>query len=349
MEQLAGHISEVFSLRVESIGSLYVHKDHLKRAWKKSMKVFDKSIDDTALEFEIGPVVCTLYCSDPEDEFPRSRVKDPTRGPFKSAGEWLSSLPGHELAFMREHYEEALEESVLLKTPPDSNDTVDDNSHSKGRRQRQLEFARSSLSSLMDVAKSYCGPVADGPYGHLSTQFSLLHHDFQLSNLQVDPQTAQIMGILDWEATHSTPLWACARLPCWLADTSFVSEQGADFRPLTRTDPRGNADSAEEAPLRMSRCSARQAVPTADFEEVAELRNLFLERVSPEWREAYEVGRDWRQFQDICCLNWMSWTESSMRERIDLYRGQAAKYPGVPLNEEELESRIRGSRDTSES
>ncbi|KLO17666.1 hypothetical protein SCHPADRAFT_900408 [Schizopora paradoxa] len=342
MEQLAGHISEVFNLRIESIGSLYVHKDHLKRAWKKSMKLFDKDVDDDATEFEVGPVVCTLYCSDPEDEFPRSHVKNPNRGPFKSAGEWLSSILEYELAFTQEHHEEALEESVLLKTPPDSNTAVDvDSAQSKGRRQRQLEFARISLSSLMDLAKSYCGPAVDGPQGHLSTQFSLLHHDFQLSNLQVDPQTAQILGILDWEATHSTPLWACARLPNWLAVTSPLPEQDEDVKPSIRFG--GDEDTAP----RISRCSTRPAVSAADYEEAAELRKVFLEHVCPEWREAYEVGRDWQQFQEICCLNWMSWTEPCMRERIDLYREQAMYHPGVPLNEQEVENRIRGSKNIS--
>jgi len=353
MEQLAEHMSEVFNLRLDSIGSLYLRKDPLKGAWKKSMKLFDRGIDDIVQDFEIGPMVCTMYCSDPEDEFPRSRVKNPSRGPFRSAGEWLSSIPEHELTFTRQHSAEALEESMVL-TPPNRSGANSDTlieveaPGSKGDRRRQLDFAQSSLTSLMDVTKSYCGPAAGGLLEHLSTQFSLLHHDFRLSNLQVDPQTARITGILDWEATHSAPLWACARLPNWLGDTSLIAEEGGgDGGSLTSMGLQ--EDMGVAVPLRMSSPSAHRALSTANGEEVTELRQLFLQRVSPEWREALEVGHNWRKFQEICCFNWMSWTESSMMELVELYREQAVKHPGVPLDEEEVENRLRGSSGSDES
>ncbi len=107
-----------FNLRVESIGALYFRKDHLKRAWKKGIKIFDKGVGDGALGFEVGPFVRTLDCGDPEDECPLSRVKNPNRGPFRNAGEWLSSIPEYERAFAQQHFKEALEESVSIKTPP---------------------------------------------------------------------------------------------------------------------------------------------------------------------------------------------------------------------------------------
>lgn len=253
-------MSEIFTLRFHEIGSLYADPDNPE-------------------DVVVGPVVCTTLYGDPQGEEGRPYVHNVERGPFPTVGLWLSSIPKHELAFMDEHRDFALSEAL------DYSDTD---------TMQEFERARHALQELSELALTYCGPL-----GRLTQEFSLHHHDFRLSNVHVDPSTGAIEGLLDWEATHTAALWACARLPAWLTEAGDSNVQNPDER--------------------------------------RRLRAVFLDAASAEWREAFERGRDWRVFQNVCEFNWVVWGQERMLAKLAAYRVQAAQFPGVPVREGELQ------------
>lgn len=367
VKQLAVHLSEIFNLHVSAIGSLYLRSAQIAvppKPEQSSLSILArntiKCFAATAapdVDFKIGPLVCTALVSCADDDFPRSPVADPYgdfRGPFTSAGSWLASLPLRELAYTREYPHEALEESVLSvslshlsleSVSPSSSGllspvTREDLERPNSAAETELITAQQALSELAEIANMYDGPRPSkvdakgmpssperkGALSHLSNKFALMHHDFRLANIHVDPVTAEITSILDWEATHSVPLWSCARLPEW------ICEQPPDGSPSP--DSVGSPASGATAGPRER--FGRSVIADGRENERAHLRRVFLSAVSPEWREAYVHGANWRMFQEVCSLSWISWTEDTMLERLKMYREQAEKHPGEPLDEEKL-------------
>lgn len=304
LRKLAVHLSEIFHLRFKAIGSLYA----------QPREVGDSEIASEKASFDIGPVVCTTLVRDPDDDAPRSRVIKPNRGPFHLAGDWLASIAEYELAYTRQHPGEALEENIFVHPRFSS-------------QEEQLLAAQASLEQVIDIARVYCGPK-----GPLTDEFALLHHDFRLSNIHVNPDTGNITGIIDWEATHSAPLWACARMPSWIEDTQYEGLVEDGFEGMMRSVSLSSSSTDIQADdLELS------ANSTSAHYERKRLRNIFLDSVSEEWRTAYESGRHWRTFQEMCSLTWIAWVEDSMKQRIVMYQKQATQYPGIPLNEDSID------------
>jgi aminoglycoside phosphotransferase (APT) family kinase protein len=66
------------------------------------------------------------------------------------------------------------------------------------RHAEDIGFSRSQADSLYDVLDAAEDLAADGP-----GRVCLVHSDFNPKNLLVDPQTAELTGLIDWEFAHA--------------------------------------------------------------------------------------------------------------------------------------------------
>jgi aminoglycoside phosphotransferase (APT) family kinase protein len=66
------------------------------------------------------------------------------------------------------------------------------------RYTKDIGFSRSQADSLYDVLDAAEDLAADGP-----GRVCLVHSDFNPKNLLVDPETAELTGLIDWEFAHA--------------------------------------------------------------------------------------------------------------------------------------------------
>jgi aminoglycoside phosphotransferase (APT) family kinase protein len=66
------------------------------------------------------------------------------------------------------------------------------------RHAEDIGFSRSQTDSLYDVLDAAEDLAADGP-----GRVCLVHSDFNPKNLLVDPETAELTGLIDWEFAHA--------------------------------------------------------------------------------------------------------------------------------------------------
>lgn len=66
------------------------------------------------------------------------------------------------------------------------------------RHAEDIGFSRSQVDSLYDVLDAAEDLAADGP-----GRVCLVHSDFNPKNLLVDPETAELTGLIDWEFAHA--------------------------------------------------------------------------------------------------------------------------------------------------
>jgi aminoglycoside phosphotransferase (APT) family kinase protein len=66
------------------------------------------------------------------------------------------------------------------------------------RHAEDIGFSRSQAGSLYDVLDAAEDLAADGP-----GRVCLVHSDFNPKNLLVDPETAELTGLIDWEFAHA--------------------------------------------------------------------------------------------------------------------------------------------------
>jgi aminoglycoside phosphotransferase (APT) family kinase protein len=67
------------------------------------------------------------------------------------------------------------------------------------RHAEDIGFSRSQADGLYDVLDAAEDLAADGP----GRRVCLVHSDFNPKNLLVDPQTAELTGLIDWEFAHA--------------------------------------------------------------------------------------------------------------------------------------------------
>jgi hypothetical protein len=87
---------------------------------------------------------------------------------------------------------------------------------------------RKQLRALGDLAKT----VVSGVHARkLSTpeQFSMAHLDLTPENILVDPESAAVVGIVDWEFAGFVPEWIALAPPSWIAEEWLPSWSGAEW------------------------------------------------------------------------------------------------------------------------
>ncbi|PVG01420.1 hypothetical protein CPB86DRAFT_823681 [Serendipita vermifera] len=88
---------------------------------------------------------------------------------------------------------------------------------------------RKQLKALGDLAKSVVNGVRAR---NMSTpeQFSMAHLDLTPDNILVDPETAAVVGIVDWEFSGFVPEWIALAPPTWITDEWLPSWTGNEWQ-----------------------------------------------------------------------------------------------------------------------
>jgi hypothetical protein len=113
------------------------------------------------------------------------------------------------------------------------------------------------------------------------------------------------MGLIDFEATTTAPLWMCAATPFWLEDIE---------------------DEEEHENLHL-----------------AHLREIFNDTIKEggeageEWLEMSERGRWFRDFGFMLEYRVNVWASEEMKKWVDERLAFARKFPGIGLPEQALE------------
>ena len=122
---------------------------------------------------------------------------------------------------------------------------------------------------------------------------------------QIDQESGRLMGLIDFEATTTAPLWMCATTPFWLDDNE-------------------DEDKSENLNL-------------------AHLREIFNHTIKEEgetgdeWLELSERGRWFRDFGFMLEYRVRVWASEEMRKWVDERLTFAKQFPGIGLSERTLE------------
>ncbi|KIK34447.1 hypothetical protein CY34DRAFT_812905 [Suillus luteus UH-Slu-Lm8-n1] len=190
VSQVARYFLEIFSLRFESAGSLY--------------------LSPLSPQFLVGPIISTPFYRALDGvvrvpDAPISKNINPNRGPFSTVTEYLSSNLREELEFCSNH------RSVVLSELHECDPTQ--------LAESRLELGERVLRKAIELCSVYPGDMLI-PANITTPQkpFSLKLDDFRLSNVMIDTDSGRVTGFIDFEAAAIAPLWECAVIPRWLQD-----------------------------------------------------------------------------------------------------------------------------------
>jgi hypothetical protein len=190
VSQIARYFLEIFSLRFESAGSLY--------------------LSPLSPLFLVGPIISTPFYRALDGvvrvpDAPISNNVDPNRGPFSTVTEYLSSNLRAELEFISNH------RSVVLSELQECDPTQ--------LAESRLELGERVMRKAIELCSVYPGDTLIPP--NITTPqrpFSLKLDDFRLSNVMINTESGRVTGFIDFEAATIAPLWECAVIPRWLQD-----------------------------------------------------------------------------------------------------------------------------------
>ncbi|KAG2066529.1 hypothetical protein BDR04DRAFT_1081817 [Suillus decipiens] len=192
VSQVARYFLEIFSLRFESAGSLY--------------------LSPLLPQFQVGPIISTPFYRALDGvvrvpDVPMSKNVDPNRGPFSTVTEYLSSNLRAELDFISNH------RSVVLSELHTYEPTQ--------LAESRLEIGERVMRKGIELCSVYPGNALI-PANITTPQrpFSLKLDDFRLSNVMIDADSGRVTGLIDFEAATIAPLWECAVIPRWLQDAN---------------------------------------------------------------------------------------------------------------------------------
>ncbi len=300
VSQVADHLMEIFTLRFDCAGSLYLSAQ-----------------DESG--FVVGPIVSTpfFHAIDGVVRAPESDADvelSGFRGPFTKTSDYLQSSPLTELHFIAHHRSIALSE--LSENHGD--ETKDATA--------LLEQGERALRKVLELCLVY--PASDLPIqGQDATPlkpFSLRLDDFRLSNIMVCPilvfdlqfqlpdihiheqidESGQVTGLIDFEGATISPLWECALLPRWLQDPD---------------DPEGSYEGG----------------PAEDRQVPREHFLKKVQHLNEEWGMLHERGKPFRMLCDRLNFDVNVWATSDMEAWVDKMLAWAKEHPGVGLVEPE--------------
>ena len=135
-------------------------------------------------DFEVGRYFNETF-------FKASRYYLPgNRGPYKSPLQWLTALVQLQLEWIN-------------RGPVEGDDDYDTIFEKNALKMKTL------CQEYLEILPSVFKDEENGPY-------VLHHHDLNLANIIVDPETFKIRGIVDWETVNVVPLWKATSHPVFL-------------------------------------------------------------------------------------------------------------------------------------
>ncbi|KIK34445.1 hypothetical protein CY34DRAFT_812902 [Suillus luteus UH-Slu-Lm8-n1] len=293
VSQVARYFLEIFSLRFESAGSLY--------------------LSPLSPQFLIGPIIRAPFYRALDgvvrvSDAPIPTIVDPNRGPFSTVTEYLSSNLRAELEFCSNHRSVVLSElhkynpNRLAESPPELGDRVKlHKSDPTQLAESRLELGERVLRKAIELCSVYPGDILI-PANITTPQkpFSLKLNDFRLSNIMIDPDSGRVTGFIDFEAATIAPLWECAVIPRWLQHVH---------------DPESSYEGGTSKQRKVLR-----AVFLSAMEESARY---------PEWREAYDMGRPFRRLADLLHFQVNVWASNYQETWVDKRLEWAKTHPGI--------------------
>ncbi|GES94013.1 kinase-like domain-containing protein [Rhizophagus clarus] len=150
---------------------------------------------DTMTTFRLGPIVNSIFYTDGRDAIPSSA------GPFRSLREFFSALIQKEKKFFEIHGVQEFVEGKMdqLKATNEVVELI-----------KKLDLLQSKLSNIFDES------IGEKP-------FALIHGDFDAQNILVERSPIndeiKIVGIIDWEFSHTGNLWNLCNYPIWIKET----------------------------------------------------------------------------------------------------------------------------------
>ncbi|CAG8652437.1 577_t:CDS:2, partial [Acaulospora colombiana] len=207
MERLPGkHLYKIWDkLNIEQKRNVLSQiVDVLSELWKCKFKkigcIYKKSSNPP---FKIGSIVSPLFYTEERNEIPNASSYT---GPFGSTREWLYTLIRKEKQFFTIHGVQELVEQDNLNEA-DAKKRVDD-------LKKSLDLLRSELSKDNPFDDSIDRPP-----------FALIHGDFDAQNILVDDDI-NIVGIIDWEFSHTGTLWDICKYPIWIQEVEELEARG---------------------------------------------------------------------------------------------------------------------------
>lgn len=161
--------------------------------------------------FSMGPIFDHLF-------FVGSRLHLPgNRGPYESSFEWLSA-------------------EIQIQLDWITNGPVNDDVEYEDEFAEESPDMERVCHKFLDILPTIVGNREK------EASFVLHHSDLNAANILVDPETFEIMGIVDWEMINVAPEWRAADTPRFLE----YMEPDDDEEPLIPSDDIGEDDIAWE-------------------------------------------------------------------------------------------------------
>jgi aminoglycoside phosphotransferase (APT) family kinase protein len=177
VKTVARYVSEMRGkCRFASIGSLYFRKTLEEEGADVHM------VETGKKDFVVGPIVTTFFFVGG-----RRLMVRRDRGPYDNEHDYMRALTEVEIEDMKR---------LQSSTPPNDDDQVFEHDEDLFEDAPDIERATRELQDVIPAL-----------FSSSSTTFTLCHHDLSLANLIIEPDTYQIMGIVDWECVSVIPSW----------------------------------------------------------------------------------------------------------------------------------------------
>ncbi|KAL8827459.1 MAG: hypothetical protein Q9191_003170 [Dirinaria sp. TL-2023a] len=310
VDDVAGYIVQLQTQKFDSIGGLYFKSaltdapfnNGLRRPPKNDSIVSERKATPPPPEnedegvFVIGPIFSWSFYSG-------SRLYLPGhRGPYRSSSEWMKAEIDMQLAWVK---------AGPVEGDPDYDEDFEDEAPD------MITECYRYLDVLPDVFFEDEDPLLSVLY----------HHDLNSANILVDPETFNIIGIVDWEMINIMPTWKAIEYPQF----------------LRTVDPPGD----EEPPIPDYEEAEDLVIDTRDQWDNRILRNRFDETMarlsgglSPSnIAESVEVRKGFESKITPLCEN-LCWAQTWMKN----YQSWTKNYKG-DMAEAELEYPIEKDED----
>ena len=175
-------------LDADTVPEFYDHEKTGEPDYSNTMRL---NIDETACSIKTDHKDFVVGRFFHESFFKASRYYLPgNRGPYRSSLQWLTALVQLQLEWIN-------------RGPVEGDDDYDSDFEDDALKMKPL------CQEYLDILPSVFEEEENGPY-------VLHHHDLNLANIIVDPETFDIRGIIDWEMVNVVPMWKATSHPKFL-------------------------------------------------------------------------------------------------------------------------------------
>ncbi|CAG8641335.1 uncharacterized protein OCT59_013266 [Rhizophagus irregularis] len=212
LNQIINILFEIWTkCQFNEIGCLYINNDQSEPIREKSSYLLSRVLTPY-MSFQVGPIVSPLCYIEGRDIIPSFT------GPFKSSREWFDALIQKEKSFFETHGVQNLNNEM--------NTILADAEERTKKLVKQLALLQSKLSE-------------NNPFESIDLlPFTLIHNDFDAQNILVERSSVdndiKIIGIIDWEFSHTGTLWELCDYPIWIQEIEYEPFEFISDKELQR-------------------------------------------------------------------------------------------------------------------